>query len=190
MPAVRPSGGSRRLKVVRAREADLLVVQGILTEAAQWSRDQGIEGLWRVPYPVEWILPSLQRGEVHVALWDGEPAGTLTLRWEDTPTWGERPPDAAYVHKLAVRRSLKGLGVGARLLDWSGARAAREGRPWLRLDCLRSHSALRAHYESLGFRSVGEATVEGNVVTLLERPSAARPYRPGAERSPGADGQY
>jgi GNAT superfamily N-acetyltransferase len=162
---------SGRLEIRLATEAELSEVLGLLTEAAQWSRDHGVEGLWRVPYPPEWVRPSLGRSEVYLAVWNGVAAGTLTFRWDDRPTWGERPPDAGYVHKLAVRRTLKGLGLGARMLDWSGTRAALRGRAWLRLDCLASHRTLRSHYESLGFRPAGEATVEGNAVTLLQRPA-------------------
>ncbi len=166
------------LRMLPACERDLGRVQELLTEAARWSREEGIEGLWRVPYPAEWILPSLRRGEVFVAWLGGAPVGTLTFRWEDRPAWGDRPPEAAYVHKLAVRRALKGARIGARMIDWAGDRAAREGREWLRLDCLRSHAKLRSYYESLGFRNVGEATVEGNVVTLLERPATRRRWKP------------
>ncbi len=174
-----------RLRVVRAEPSDLPIIVDLLTEAAQWSRDAGIEGLWRVPYPVEWVRPSLDRGEVFLAAWAGSTAGTVTFRWDDTATWGDRPRDAGYVHKLAVRRALKGRGVGAMILDWAGDRVAREGRTWLRLDCLRSHTALRSYYESLGFHPAGEATVEGNRVTLLERPARRRgPLRSGPPSPP------
>jgi len=163
-----------RIRVVPADAESLPLVRDLLSEAAQWSRDQGIEGLWRVPYPIEWIRPSLERGEVFVAWRAGVPVGTLTFRWTDDPTWGPRPSEAGYVHKLAVRRALRGQGIGAEMLDWAGDRAARAGRSWLRLDCLRSHRGLRSHYRSLGFAKVGEATVEGNVVTLLQRPAERR----------------
>jgi GNAT superfamily N-acetyltransferase len=183
-------GTASRLRMVPAGDGDLAVVVDLLTEAAQWSRDRGIEALWRVPYPIEWVLPSLDRHEVFLARWNGSPVGTLTYRWDDSPFWGERPPDAGYVHKLAVRRSMKGLGLGARMLDWAGDRASRAGRPWLRLDCLTRHVALRSYYESLGFRTAGEAEVGGDHVTLLERPAArrSRPRAPGRRRP--STGQY
>jgi len=190
MPEDLSPPGVGGLEILRATEADLPEVLGLLTEAASWSRTVGIEGLWRVPYPAEWVLPSLRRHEVYLARWDGATAGTLTFRWDDRPTWGERPPEAAYVHKLAVRRSLKGLQIGARMLDWSGAKAAREGRAWLRLDCLRSHAILRSYYEALGFRRVREATVEGNVVTLLERPTPLDTEGPRPRSAKRRDGQY
>ena len=71
---------------------------------------------------------------------DGESVATVAILLDDPTYWGERPPDAFYVHKLAVRRDQAGRGIGAAVVEWAHAEAAEAGREFLRLDCLRRQS--------------------------------------------------
>ena len=167
------------LRVVPATPPDLEIVRSILTEAASWAAAQGVVGLWKVPYPAEWVAPSLERNEVFLAYLRTRPVGTLTLAWADPKIWGDRPDDAGYVHRLATRRdpSLSGLGVA--LLDWADARIASAGRRFLRLDTLSSQVGLRSYYLRLGFRIVGQSENLGSELVLLERPvKSSDAFRP------------
>jgi protein-tyrosine phosphatase len=153
----------------RAERDDLGLVVDILTEAATWARDRGIQGLWWVPFPPERIAPALERGDVYLVL-DGPAAiGTITLQWSDVDFWGERPPDAGYIHRLAIRRSVAGHGVGPAMLRWADQRAREAGRRYLRLDCRSTHAALRRYYLNAGFAIIGAAVVHDVEVVLLER---------------------
>jgi ribosomal protein S18 acetylase RimI-like enzyme len=87
---------------------------------------------------------------------------TLTLQWSDERFWGEREPDAGYVHRLAVRRSHAGQGLGYRLLDWSDEQVCARGRGVLRLDVVSDNAPLRGYYEKVGFAH--QRDVEGEAI--------------------------
>jgi ribosomal protein S18 acetylase RimI-like enzyme len=86
---------------------------------------------------------------------DAIPIGTLTLQDSDVVVWGERPPDAFYVHGLAIRRVVGGRGVGAHMLEWVAQQVIATGKSYLRLDCWAENQALRAYYERIGFTFCG-----------------------------------
>jgi len=157
-----------QLDVRRAGPDDLDAVVEILSEAARWLLERGIRQ-WPDPFPRDRVAALLDRGEFYVARVDGKPAATFALLSSDPAFWGEQPPDAAYVHALAVRRAYGGRGLGERLLEWAEAQAAADGRTYLRLDCMSDNEALRAYYERLGFEPRGEAQLDDFTATLFER---------------------
>jgi GNAT superfamily N-acetyltransferase len=83
--------------------------------------------------------------------------------------WGERPPDAAYVHKLAVRRACAGQGIGRAIVEWADRTAAKAGRQFLRLDCLGDNPGIRRYYEGLGFEHRGDLVLNGRTMSTYER---------------------
>jgi ribosomal protein S18 acetylase RimI-like enzyme len=154
------------LEVRQARAEDVDELVATLSEAARWLLERGIEQ-WPHPFPRGRVEALVRRGEFFVVRLDGEPAGSLVLRWSDPSIWGEQRDDAGYA--LAVRRAHAGRGLGARLLEWADARVAEAGREFLRLDCMAENGALRRYYEQLGFERRGEALVEDLVAALYER---------------------
>jgi GNAT superfamily N-acetyltransferase len=64
-----------------------------------------------------------------------------------------------YVHRLAVRRSCAGRGIGYRLLDWADMQVRANGGSRLRLDVVTDNGPLRRYYEAAGF--VHRADVDG-----------------------------
>jgi len=142
----------------------------LLAAVSRWVRDGGYPGAWPIPFPMERIRPRIAAGDVYLA----GPAGggavaTITLQWDDPPVWGERPPDAGYVHRLAVAPSVRGAGWGRSLMAWAEAQTRARGRPWLRLDCAAENPRIRRYYAELGFREVGARVVNGLALTQLER---------------------
>ena len=115
------------------------------------------------PVPGRIVRASIERQDTYLAWSDGSAIGSLAVYWADPTFWGHQPPDAGYVHRLVVTREAGGRGHGARLLDWAADRVRARGRHWLRLDCAAGNTTLRAFYERLGFRHVGdvEVTVPG-----------------------------
>jgi ribosomal protein S18 acetylase RimI-like enzyme len=156
------------LEISRAEPEELEEVVAVLSENARWLLSRGIRQ-WPHPFPAGRVRRLLDRGELYVARLDGEVVATLALLWSDPAFWGERPPDAGYVHALAVRRAHAGRRLGPRLLDWAEEQTAAAGREYLRLDCPSDNAVLRAYYEGQGFEPQGEAELDDLTVTLLQR---------------------
>jgi GNAT superfamily N-acetyltransferase len=152
------------VNVRAATPEDVETVGLLLDDASAWVGELGFRQ-WPLPFPRDEIAAAIDRGEVYVADLDGESVATVTLL-ESDPFWGERPHDALYVHKLAVRRDRAGRGIGAALLDWAAGHAAQGGRSFLRLDCLNGDAGIRRYYESLGFEDRGEFDDRGRGLEL------------------------
>jgi ribosomal protein S18 acetylase RimI-like enzyme len=144
-------------------------VATLLDEATVWVGERGYEQ-WPLPFPRDELAAAIERGEVYLAELDGDAVATVTLLWDDPKYWGARPPDAAYVHKLAVSRAAAGRRIGQTLVEWADNTAAAAGREFLRLDCLRDNPGIRAYYERLGFEHRGDLVVNGRGMSIYERP--------------------
>jgi GNAT superfamily N-acetyltransferase len=160
------------VNVRQAGAEDAGTVAGLLDEATRWVRDLGYEQ-WPLPFPRDELAAAIDRAEVFVVEDEGDAVATVTLLQEDPTYWGERPPDALYVHKLAVRRDRSGRGIGAAIVAWANAEAIEAGRDFLRLDCLRDNPGIRDYYEQLGFEHRGDLFYDGRPMSLYER--AVRP---------------
>jgi GNAT superfamily N-acetyltransferase len=160
------------VNVRAARSEDARTAGEILDEATAFMAALGYDE-WPVPFPQHELTMRIELGELYVAESDGEIAATFTLLWDDPTFWGERPPDAAYLHKLAIRRRFAGRGLGAALVDWADAQAAAAGRRFLRLDCQRDDPGIRAYYERLGFEHRGDVDHPRFAAALYERPVRA-----------------
>ncbi len=135
-----------------ATPEDAEVVVEILHEAARWLEREG-KPMWKVG-ELDPLSTAVDVGAGFFLLAEraGEPAGVMKYQLEDPVFWPEvRLPDAAYVHRLAVRRRYAGTGVSTRLLGWAVERTRALPRNYLRLDCEASRPRLRAFYESFGF---------------------------------------
>ena len=135
------------MKIRRAQEDDLGDLLDLLNQAAEWLLSRGIEQ-WFTPFPTEYVLPALKRGETFLARCGGELAGTITLM-HSYSYWPGSPPDALYIRRVAISRRFTGLG--RMLMAWSEQQAIDEGKAYLRLDCYSGNQALRKYYEGLGF---------------------------------------
>jgi GNAT superfamily N-acetyltransferase len=149
---------------------DADTVAALLDEATVWVNELGFSQ-WPLPFPRDEIAAAIDRGEVYVVeAEDGDAVATMTMLHDDPMYWGDRPPDAFYVHKLAVRRDQAGRGIGAAVVEWANAEAAEAGREFLRLDCLGDNPGIRDYYEGLGFEHCGDLVLGGRNMSLYERP--------------------
>jgi GNAT superfamily N-acetyltransferase len=141
------------IEVKQATLADLVTVSSILKEAARWLQATG-RAMWRDDeLDPERIHQDVAAGLFNLGHCDGEPAGTIKFQLEDPRFWPDFPgKDAAYVHRIAVRRQFAGKGVSTGMLAWAVRHAAALGRSYLRLDCEADRRKLRAIYEPFGFR--------------------------------------
>jgi ribosomal protein S18 acetylase RimI-like enzyme len=147
------------VKVRAAGPQDVELVARMLDEAGEWPR----------PFPREELDERIERGELFVVDLDGEPAATFTLLWDDPSFWGDQPPEAAYLHKLAVLPPFRGRGLGARIVEWAERRTAAASRGYLRLDCKRDNPGIRGWYERLGFEHRGDVDHPRFEAALYER---------------------
>jgi GNAT superfamily N-acetyltransferase len=151
--------------------AETAAVSEILTEAAAWLDESG-RHMWRA----DELDPSRIADEVAAGLfvvaWSGrDAAGTMKFQLEDPLFWPDMPTgEAAYVHRLAVKRAFAGGGVSRALMEWAVAKAREHGRRALRLDCEASRMRLRAVYERFGFRHHSDREVPPYFVSRYEYP--------------------
>ena len=157
------------MNVRRCQARDVSAVGALLDEATVWVGERGYEQ-WPLPFPRDELAAAIERGDVYVAEIAGEVVATVTLLWDDPMYWGDRPPDAAYVHKLAVSRACAGQRIGSAIVEWADATAAAAGRQFLRLDCLGDNPRIRAYYEQLGFEHRGDLVVNARNMSIYERP--------------------
>ncbi len=142
----------------------------MLTEANQWLDSRG-EGLWvNADLSESSIHESVRDGEYLLARLDGRTVGAARLVDADLECW----PDvdcgtALYVHRLAVRRCVAGLGVSSLILDWCEARARMVEKRYLRLDCDVSRAKLIVLYTGLGFAFHSERQVGAYRVVRFQK---------------------
>jgi ribosomal protein S18 acetylase RimI-like enzyme len=158
------------VRIIRAQLDDLDRVLELLEEAFRWLSLRGLGSQWR-PSPAfrQTIKDSIERGDVYVAKNVEDTVGTITLQWSDMKFWGDIPPDAGYLHKLAVKRAFAGQRLGLRLLQWAEVKARGEGKRFLRLDCLANNKAIREYYERAGFIHVRDTDAPGWKASLYEK---------------------
>jgi len=141
------------IELKQATPDELVIVSSILKEAAGWLRATG-RTMWRDDkLDPDRLHQDVVSGLFYLAHCEGEPAGTIKFQLEDPRFWPDLPAnDAAYVHRIAVKRQFAGKGISIGMLEWAVKHAADLGRSYLRLDCEADRAALRAIYERFGFR--------------------------------------
>ncbi len=117
----------------------------------------------------ERVCDDVSAGLFLLACCAGVPAGTIKFQLSDPLFWPEAvADDAAYIHRLAVRRSFAGGNVSTLMLQWAADRATALKRRFLRLDCEASRPRLRAVYERFGFVHHSDLQVEQHFVARYE----------------------
>jgi GNAT superfamily N-acetyltransferase len=152
-----------------AQPQELLLVMAILAEAAAWLKGTGIDQ-WPLPPNEHWqrrMAEAIQREELYTVGVENNRFGIVRFTWAD-PYW---PDDnlAGYVHSMAVRSDMHGQNLGGLILFWAIMKAKREGKQFLRLDCLARNGRLRRYYEEQGFSYQGEVIDHDYVAALYER---------------------
>ncbi len=142
----------------------------VLREASNWLRGRGMP-LWDAQqFNVSTLAPLIQRRQLLVVECASEVVAAAYRFWEDDEFWPERPSgEAAYLHKIAVRRAYAGRGIPKALIEWVAAESMSVGLKFIRLDCAPRPALLRI-YESRGFVRVDEKHVGLHTVVRMELP--------------------
>jgi GNAT superfamily N-acetyltransferase len=136
-----------------ATPAEAPIVAEILAEVDAWVAALGTP-MWELgEVDRDRVASEVSTGLFAIAWCNDEPAGTIKFQLEDDEFWPDRPGDnAAYIHRLGVRRKFAGGRVSTALMTWAVDRARELGKDVLRLDCDADRTSLRAVYERFGFR--------------------------------------
>ena len=156
------------MQVLLATDADLDTVASIYEDAAQWLLARGI-AQWLAVVPRELLAQRIARGETFLARYEQHAIATMSIQEEDRVVWGAVPPDALYLHGLAVRRAFTGRRVGVALLRWAEQHAALQGKTYLRLDCMGDNPRLIQYYKDAGFTYLRTVPVRESLCALFER---------------------
>jgi GNAT superfamily N-acetyltransferase len=155
-----------------AAAEDVVPLSGILLEAARWLESRG-QPLWRD----DELQPDRLATEIAQGLYfigansDGTLVATIRFQHDDTLFWPDAATgDAAYIHRLAVRRSAAGGVASSAMMRWAVDRTRSIGRPFLRLDCEASRARLRLVYERFGFRHHSDRKVGPYFVARYQYP--------------------
>jgi len=155
-------GKPQTIEIVQAAQKDAQTASSVLIDAASGLAERG-EALWKEEeLGPERLLPEIESGRLYLIKNDAAIIGTVIFQWDDMLYWPDMPAgDAAYIHKLALIKSVSGSGIGRKVIAWARHRAVKAGMKYLRLDCEAHRSRLCAYYESAGFirhsfRQVGQ----------------------------------
>jgi GNAT superfamily N-acetyltransferase len=156
------------ITIIEARPEQIDTITAILDEATLWVESRGGRQ-WPRPFPRERLTERFATGQVYLAWRGDDVVGTFSLQPSDELFWGDTPPDALYLHGLAIRRIAGGQGVGRQLVAWSEQRVREVGRRYLRLDCQGGNEAIQRYYRQLGFVDRGGVTVRERPYRLMEK---------------------
>ena len=140
------------VEIVQASQADAPAASTVLIDAARRLQERG-EALWKEEeLGPEQLIEEIAAGRLYLIKEVGMIIGTVIFQWEDRLYWPDMAGgDAAYLHKLALKESAAGSGIGHEVIAWARGKARSSGRKYLRLDCEAHRSRLCKYYESAGF---------------------------------------
>lgn len=165
------------LHLRKATGSDAGMLAAILTETAKYKIDAHDDIAWLDPitgshhYSESEALDYVSKGDTYMVLLGDTVVGTICLQEQDTFIWGEQVEPALYIHRLAVKDSHRGQGLGSKIVDCAVQKAQEQGCRYLRLDFHPSNKSLAKYYKSLGFRYVGSRKIPD-----LQRPYTASLY--------------
>jgi len=160
----------RTLRIRRAGVEDAPAVLALWLNAAEWLQAKGIDQWNPAHFSLDGADAAIRDSEVWLAELGDEPAGTYLLAWTDPFIWGELDNgDSGYIHKLAVRRDLKGRGLGLLLLRHAEEQIAGRGKRFIRLDCMAGNERLNRYYLDAGYAFVRRYDGNGWSANLYEK---------------------
>jgi GNAT superfamily N-acetyltransferase len=118
----------------------------------QWTSDLGIDRT----EVIRRVDASIREGSTWVTCDGNKLVGSIAIdQVSDPGLWTpEERRESLILHRMMVRRSHSGHGLGRRMIDWADRIALVQRRSWLRLDAWDTNEALHRYYLSLGFKRV------------------------------------
>jgi GNAT superfamily N-acetyltransferase len=140
------------IEIIQALPEDAEAASAIMCEAALWL-DRNGKTLWfKEELAPGKLKGAIEAGELHLVMMEGHAVGTVIFQLHDRIYWPDMPQgDAAYIHKVILKRPVAGKGLGNRIIEWARERAKAQGLTFLRLDTEAAREKLCSLYESAGF---------------------------------------
>ncbi|MBD3922149.1 GNAT family N-acetyltransferase [Paenibacillus sp. PR3] len=160
----------KSLKIRHATHDEAPIVLELWQMSARWLNAKGIYQ-WRPEYfRLEQVVEFMDNGsDVYVAEHEGTIVGTYVLTWSDPMIWRELDHnDAGYIHRFAVNRDYKGLGMGTLLIHSAIEEIRRRGKKVVRLDCMAENPRLNQYYREFGFGFVRRLEFDNWAANLYE----------------------
>lgn len=164
----------------RLHPSEIPQVVALLKSASKWASKRSFT--WTAADIGARVMGShAERNELFGCSRNGDLLGCFVLQSEDKVHWPEdRAGEALYLHKLAVKLSARGQGIGEALIDFACRAARRRRVEMLRLDTI-PDTPLVAYYCRMGFRADpnGPADFGGRRLIRMERPVGSPSQGPG-----------
>jgi len=159
------------IEFVRADRSHSGEILNLLQQAASWMERNGIRQWTPGQFNEPDIINYFEDREVYLALIEHELAGMFTLQFSDPLYWGPRNDDSyAYLHRLCVTETYRGIGLGSLMLDYAADVAKEKGCKGLRFDTVAHNIKLNGFYQSLGYHYMGTNDMGGGrLVNLYEK---------------------
>lgn len=145
---------------IKNNKVDLSI--NIMREVASWGRSKGLR-VWLDEWLTKDLLVTEEADEnaFCVGYSDGIPSCTMILQWEDKKWWPRsKKYEAAYIHKLCVRRDFAGQGLPQLCLDYAIEACKKHQAKFIRLDTGWDEETMKELYLSLGFKIVEKVTLD------------------------------
>ena len=139
------------LKIIPATRSDTHLIAAILSEATKHKLAHDDNAWGTEEFTAEEIEEQIAHSSTYLVYLYDELVGTVALQWADEQNWGPQPPDAGYMHRLAVRHGRHGQDIGKAIIEWARKEVTGKNRSFLRLDCDARNKSLCAYYEDQGF---------------------------------------
>ena len=161
------------IKLRPATKADIPVIRDILTDGTHTKQAYDDDAWGTDDWTNDEVVERMAVKTFYLICQSDDIIGTFSLQWEDEGNWGPMPPDAGYLHSLAIKDDFHGQNIGVKAIDLAAQEVAKKGRKFLRLDCPAANKSLCAYYENQGFTKVAERLIpqygHGYVAALYER---------------------
>ena len=144
------------ITIKQATEAEISIIESILLDTVNWLNEMN-QALWEEK-ETKWSFLGARYAidEFYIALIDGKPSGCMVLTEHRPFYWiDEDTTNSLFLHKLAVVKAAKHMGVGNSLMEYAEKFAATHNNSSIRLDCDEYRPKLREIYEKHGFVCLG-----------------------------------
>jgi len=146
----------------------------LLRESAEWLRDKGIDYVQYYIEPSEWLNEWIHDGfakcEVKfVCNGDGEVIATYRVVLPDCENIEYQGIDTAYLYSFAVRRDMKGMGIGYEVMRMIEENMREMNIKYMRFNCGANVPRLQKYYEDFGFTAVKPITLGNEEYIVYEK---------------------
>ncbi len=128
----------------------------VMREVAAWGRGRGFR-MWLDEWltPEELLTADAQPENFCICKLDGKTCCAFILQWNDPVYWpGAARNEAAYIHKLCVKRDFSGQHIAKRAVETVKQICRERGVRHIRLDTALDEEVVKKIYFDIGFQIV------------------------------------